>query len=47
MIKQEKKMRKEDKETLTIFDDFKIRRIYDEKKELWHFSVIDIVAALT
>jgi len=38
---------KNDKETLAIFDDFKIRRIYDEKKELWYFSVIDIVAALT
>ena len=39
--------KKNDKETLAIFDDFKIRRIYDEKKELWYFSVIDIVAALT
>lgn len=36
-----------DNETLAIFDNFKIRRTYDEKKELWYFSVIDIVAALT
>lgn len=31
---------------LAIFENFKIRRIYDEKKELWYFSVIDIIAAL-
>ncbi|MEK7274022.1 MAG: hypothetical protein AAB110_02085, partial [Candidatus Desantisbacteria bacterium] len=31
---------------LTVFDDFKIRRIYDEKSETWYFSVVDIVAAL-
>lgn len=30
----------------TIFEDFKIRRIYDEKKEIWYFSVVDIIAAL-
>lgn len=33
--------------SLAIFDSFKIRRHYDEEKELWYFSVIDIVAALT
>ena len=33
--------------TLTLFDDFKIRRTYDEEKDIWYFSVIDIVAALT
>ena len=32
---------------LAIFENFNIRRHYDEKKEIWHFSVIDIVAALT
>lgn len=32
---------------LDLFEDFKIRRQYDEKKEVWHFSVIDIIAALT
>jgi len=31
---------------LAIFEDFKIRRIYDEKAEAWFFSVVDIVAAL-
>ncbi|MEK9160185.1 MAG: BRO family protein [Patescibacteria group bacterium] len=32
---------------LAIFENFKIRRHYDEKNETWYFSVIDIVAALT
>lgn len=33
--------------SLAIFENFKIRRIYDGKNEKWYFSVIDIVAALT
>ncbi|KKP79475.1 MAG: antirepressor [Candidatus Moranbacteria bacterium RIFOXYA12_FULL_35_19] len=32
--------------SLVIFEDFKIRRHYEEKTETWYFSVIDIVAAL-
>jgi len=32
---------------LAVFEDFKIRRIYDEKSEMWYFSVVDIIAALT
>lgn len=32
--------------SLAIFEKFKIRRNYDEEKEVWYFSVIDIVAAL-
>ena len=31
---------------LAVFEDFKIRRVYDEKAEMWYFSVVDIVAAL-
>jgi len=31
---------------LAVFEDFKIRRVYDEKSETWRFSVVDIVAAL-
>ena len=31
---------------LAIFEDFKIRRIYDENKETWYFSVVDIIQAL-
>ena len=31
---------------LTIFEDFKIRRHFDENHEKWYFSVIDIIGAL-
>jgi hypothetical protein len=33
--------------SLAIFENFKIRRHYDEKTETWYFSVIDIIAVLT
>ncbi|OGG87651.1 antirepressor [Candidatus Kuenenbacteria bacterium RIFCSPHIGHO2_02_FULL_39_13] len=32
---------------ITIFEGQKIRRVWDEKKEKWYFSVIDIIAILT
>jgi len=32
---------------LAIFEEFKIRRLYDEESETWYFSVIDIIQALT
>jgi len=36
------------KETaLAVFEDHKIRRIFDEKTETWLFSVVDIIAVLT
>jgi hypothetical protein len=35
-----------EKNELTVFENFNIRRIYDEKLEIWFFSVVDIVAAL-
>ena len=35
------------KSDLAIFEQFKIRRVYDEKTETWYFSVVDIVRALT
>ena len=31
---------------LAVFEDFRIRRVYDEKSETWYFSVVDIIAAL-
>lgn len=40
-------MKKEKEKSMTVFEAFKIRRHYDEEKETWYFSVIDIVAALT
>jgi DNA-damage-inducible protein D len=39
-------MSEEKNKSLTIFETFKIRRLYDEEKEVWYFSVIDIIAAL-
>ncbi len=32
---------------MTLFEDYKIRRVYDEEREVWWFSVIDIVQVLT
>ena len=31
---------------LAIFEDYKIRRVYDEETETWYFSVVDIIRAL-
>ena len=33
-------------QALAVFEDYRIRRIYDEPSETWLFSVVDIVAAL-
>ena len=35
------------KTDLAIFEQFKIRRQYDEEKEMWYYSVVDIIQALT
>ena len=32
---------------VAIFEEEEIRRHWDEKKELWYFSVMDVVRALT
>ncbi|MCL5407442.1 MAG: hypothetical protein M1429_03030 [Patescibacteria group bacterium] len=39
-------MKKNNQNSLAIFENFKIRRHYDEKAEMWYFSVIDIIAVL-
>jgi len=39
-------MEKDQEKSLAVFESFKIRRHYNEEKEIWYFSVIDIVAAL-
>jgi DNA-damage-inducible protein D len=31
---------------LTVFEDYKIRRLYDEETDTWYFSVVDIMQAL-
>jgi len=35
------------KNDLALFEEFKIRRAYDEKEEMWYFSVVDIIQVLT
>ena len=35
------------KNSITLFEGRKIRRLYDEEKEMWYFSVVDIIAVLT
>ena len=35
------------KTDMTLFEDYQIRRVYDEKSEIWWFSVIDIMQVLT
>lgn len=37
----------ENENSLAVFENFKIRRVFDDKTETWYFSVIDVVAALT
>ncbi|MFA5238131.1 MAG: Bro-N domain-containing protein [Phycisphaerae bacterium] len=34
------------KNDLAIFEEYKIRRVYDERTETWFFSVVDIIQAL-
>jgi len=33
--------------SLAIFENYQVRRQYDEEKEIWFFSIVDIVAILT
>ena len=35
------------KNDLILFEDYKIRRVYDEATETWYFSVVDIIQVLT
>jgi len=35
------------KNDLALFEDHKIRRIYDKETDTWFFSVVDVVGALT
>ena len=34
------------KNNLAIFEQYKIRRVYDEKTDVWYFSVVDIIQVL-
>ena len=35
-----------DNTKIALFEDYKIRRLYDEEAEIWYFSVVDIMQAL-
>ncbi len=35
------------KNQIQIFNDRKVRTVWDSDKEEWYFSVVDVVAALT
>ena len=35
------------KSNLAIFEEYEIRRVYDEETEAWLFSVVDIIQVLT
>lgn len=37
----------ENNKSLAVFENKQVRRYYDENKEIWYFSVVDIVGALT
>lgn len=39
-------MKKIKLDSLAIFENFKIRRVYDELREKWYFSVVDVIQAL-
>ncbi|MBU1016883.1 hypothetical protein KJ678_01845 [Patescibacteria group bacterium] len=39
-------MKKKNNKEIAIFENFKIRRHYDEKEEKWYFSVVDIIRVL-
>jgi len=38
-------MKKEN--SIVLFNQIKVRRHWDEDKELWYFSIVDVVAILT
>lgn len=35
------------KETLKLFEDRKVRTVWDDEKEKWYFSIVDVVSILT
>ncbi len=41
-------MKKQSKnKAIAIFEGQRIRRYWDEEKELWYFAIVDVIAALT
>ena len=35
------------KETLKLFEERKVRTVWDDEKEKWYFSIVDVVSVLT
>ena len=35
------------KETLKLFEERKVRTVWDDEKEQWYFSIVDVVSVLT
>ncbi|MBW8333684.1 MAG: hypothetical protein K0M40_16790 [Prolixibacteraceae bacterium] len=35
------------KEAIKLFDDRKVRTLWDTEKEQWYFSIVDVIAVLT
>lgn len=35
------------KETLKLFEERKVRTVWDDEKEIWYFSIVDVVSVLT
>jgi len=33
--------------TLKLFEDKKVRTVWDDKQEKWYVSIVDVIAALT
>ncbi|MGB4850619.1 MAG: hypothetical protein WBP41_22015 [Saprospiraceae bacterium] len=34
-------------EAIKIFEEKKVRTLWDSEKELWYFAIVDVIAALT
>jgi hypothetical protein len=48
MANQKADMKKQSKnKAIAIFEGNQIRRHWDEEKELWYFSIVDVIATLT
>mgnify|MGYP001517302839 CR=1 FL=1 len=35
------------KQAIQLFEDRKVRTVWDERTETWYFSVLDVISALT
>ncbi|MFZ1720718.1 MAG: hypothetical protein WAU28_05265 [Candidatus Moraniibacteriota bacterium] len=40
-------MTKNSEKNLAIFEGAKIRRVWDEERQMWYFSIVDVIRVLT